>query len=489
MNHVLLVEGSRDSALHLTRLLTRSTEIELKHAGSDAEALNLIMRQPVDLVIVDVQLPRIDGFSFCGHLHENETTQHIPVLILAALDGETYPEVKALALGPAEIYTLPTPGSSLVVWMKILLKLKSALNVAQTAPADLSTPDSQVYSTLLQAASNAILWAEADSGTIRIAGGAVERITGYSAQGLKGRSFWDLVPSDRHEELMRIWSETGSHPSRRLEDSVILRRHGTERNVGITLYTENIGGQDGIIISLQERDSTGVGKRDPQQLVEPGEFGDLVAALAHEIRNPLTGISTNVQYLQMTHSDSKAQREIYSDVMDSISRLDLIMREFVDYFRPAQPRLEKVDLNHLFSEALSDHDELIQSRRIELDARLGSPLPEIEVDAPRFRRALAGIVEYCANTVEEEGQIEAASRLTREGIILEISRNGKSLPSGALRQLFEPLSALKSRETGMGLALVERILKEHGCKIEVESQYGQRTRFKIIFPLHAKSIT
>ncbi len=66
MNHILLVAASRESALHLSRLVTRNLDAELYQVGSGSEALELVQRKPVDLVVVDVQLPQINGFDICS---------------------------------------------------------------------------------------------------------------------------------------------------------------------------------------------------------------------------------------------------------------------------------------------------------------------------------------------------------------------------------------------------------------------------------------
>ncbi|RJP74241.1 MAG: hypothetical protein C4524_13190 [Candidatus Zixiibacteriota bacterium] len=228
---------------------------------------------------------------------------------------------------------------------------------------------------------------------------------------------------------------------------------------------------------------------DPSRNGAPVDLEGLVAALAHEIRNPLTGISINVQYLQMIEPQDETRREIYADILEAVNRLDLLVREFTEYLQPAPLKPEKSDLNVLLSQALAGLEARGLARGLRVATQLDASLPEVEVDARQFRRALEGILEHCLRSAGEGGDVRLESRLQDQAAVVEVSRSGPALSASRLEALFEPAAALKSPETGFGMALVRQILAAHCCRLEVDSRHGGRTRLVVTFPLHVKSIS
>ena len=487
MNHILLVASSRESALHLSRLVTRNLDAELYQAGSGSEALELVQRKPVDLVVVDVQLPQINGFDICSQLHEKEASQHVPVLLLTSLEGEFYPEVKALSMGPGEIYTLPTPGSNLMAWIKILLKITSTQAAYSRDAGSFPSSESDIYKLLLDKVDDALLWVEASSGKIQYANAAIESVTGYPPDILCGKTIWELAPMDHQENVRKIWLETCERKTERVVEIPIVRRSGMHATVIASLLPQRFEDREGVIVALRD-----LSERTAQSgdffADALGDVGEFLAALGHEVRNPLTGISTNVQYMEMTYADTETQKEIYRDIMAAVKRLDLMFREISDYIRPMELKPSQSDLNQLLNEALAEHEEMISGRkRIEVVKQLDSALPEVDVDAARFHRALSLLVEHCANAANEEGRITLNTQAAPEAISLAVSHDGKPLSAQRLKQLFQPLPSLKSAESGMGLAYAKRIFDEHNCHLEVESEHGRGSTFTVKFPLRVRS--
>jgi signal transduction histidine kinase len=216
--------------------------------------------------------------------------------------------------------------------------------------------------------------------------------------------------------------------------------------------------------------------------LDKDQYQDLIHAFAHAIRNPLTGVSMNVQYLQMVYSQHQAQSEIYADIMESVARLDQMIREFVEFTGSLKLKFEPVDLNTLLSRAVADHDALLQSRRLKVTTHLNG-VPEVEADLNHFSRAMTGLVEHCAHCAEEGGRLSVTSHLVDQTAILEFIRSGQPLTPARVEQLFDPLTALQSSESGFGMAFVHKILTAHHCRLEIDSRSGEDTRYKVLFPL------
>jgi PAS domain S-box-containing protein len=488
MNHLLLIEGSRDSALHISKLITRNLDVDLQHVGSGAEALELITKQPIDLVIVDVQLPQIDGFQICGQLHESEDTQHVPVLLLTSLEGESYPEVRALSMGPGEIYTLPTPGSNLVAWINILLKIIAPIGAAKKASTRSEAQDFEVYKTLLDNVEDPIIWADATTGEILLANSSALKITGFPADMLPGRRFRDLVIEDQAASLDNFWEEALKNGGGFISDVELIRRSGVHVKVDAAFHAQILSSHDGFIIKLKEPIPDEIQTDSSASSYGITNLPDFLSALGHEVRNPLTAISTDVQYMQMTYADTDTQGEIYSEILEAVHRMDSVMRQVVDYIRPTELKLLKTDLKQALDEVIERNTEsLLNVKGVELSVDLDDEVPGIDVDPDRFMRALTGLLQHCANEAGEKGQVAIKMKRSEDAIAISFSHNGQGLSAQRHQVLFDPVSCLKSADPGLGLAYVKKIIDKHHFTIEVESQLRSGVDFKVLIPLTAHS--
>ncbi|MBU0517522.1 response regulator [bacterium] len=486
MYRILLVEGSPESAHYLTRLISRGIDSELVLAATSNEALDRVRSQQIDMVIVDVRLPHIDGFDFCSRIHELDSQQSIPVLLLSAHQDQPYPDVKALSLGPGEIYTIPTPGSNLIAWINILLKINSIqLQVAdQPRMAAAGTDDARkIQQLLLNHASDALLWLDAVSGIIEHANSSAESKTGFPADLLKNKRLSDLVPNDKREETELIWNKSLQSDKISVIDLTLLRRSGMHTKSRLSLEPHRMNGADGIVIKIEDPPEAAADTGD-EGARSLGDLSEFVRALSHEVRNPLTGISTNVQYMQMAFSDNETQVEIYSEILEAVKRLDTMFTEIVEYVRPMELKMSRINLTEMIRDLLNDHDrETLARRGIEVDVQFDWSAPEIEADAARLHRALSIILHHCIREADDKSQLLLAGKNLPEGLQLSFSYNGHGFNTQQLKKLYTPVSALNSPDPGMGLAYVKKIVDEHDFRLDVESQIGNRTQFTLTIPL------
>jgi PAS domain S-box-containing protein len=485
MNRILLVAASQESALNLSRLISRELKVELLQAGSGTEALEIASRTLLDLVVVDVHLPQIDGFDFCGRLHEQEVNRHVPVLLLTTPEGGSYPEVKALSIGPGEISTLPTPGSNLLAWIAILLKITAVQQRQSETMRDVSLDSAEIYRILLDHTTDAVLWLDVPEGIIRTAGGACEKLTGYPIELLTGKPFAELVREDEQDRLREIWDACLSKSGVVTADLTLVRRSGMQSRINLALFAQRSDSRDGVIARMQEIPESAETSSFSGVGYPVGDTAEFLRALAHEVRNPLTGISTNVQYMQMTFADSDTQKEIYKDILEAVARLDWMFREVVEYVRPAELRPVKAAPAQLVNEILAKYGDDVSSRRkIEWDVRLDASLPEISVDESRLHHVFDILLTHCLREAGESGKITIEGNAASDRVTLSLSYPGIGITPQQLPRIFHPITSLKSADPGLGLAYVKRVMDEHNAEFEVESRTEKgETRFNLHFPV------
>ncbi len=195
-------------------------------------------------------------------------------------------------------------------------------------------------------------------------------------------------------------------------------------------------------------------------------LGELSAAIAHEIRNPLGTISNAVSVLRL-NADPKSG-PLLKIVTEEISRLDRIVGDLLDFSRPNPPKLCPMSLTQLLESsvvaALADGGEA-SGIRIEIQALD----PVVIVDERLARRALVNLLQNAAQAMPGGGVITLSARLDLDELIISVTDAGPGVSAAARDRMFEPFFTTKATGTGLGLAIARRIAQDHGGRIEFDN--------------------
>jgi len=200
-------------------------------------------------------------------------------------------------------------------------------------------------------------------------------------------------------------------------------------------------------------------------------LGKMVATVSHEIKNPLGIIRSTAEMLRkrLAH-DSPANEQLSRVIVDETSRLDSIVREFLDFARPREMRLQSLAVREVVEEAVRFVTPELERRGIECRVKADENLPKIQADRELLYRAILNILLNGIQAVEKDGNLWVAIRKNEtggSGVLIEISDSGPGIPQGLQEQIFKPFYTDKSRGTGLGLAIVKNIIESHQGKIEV----------------------
>jgi signal transduction histidine kinase len=220
-------------------------------------------------------------------------------------------------------------------------------------------------------------------------------------------------------------------------------------------------------------------------------IGEMAAGLAHEIRNPLGAIKGAAEYLEPSRGGARDDAELLQVIVEEANRLNSVVSQFLDYARPFRAQLAAADLN----EVVRKTAKLCEARAkdggpsapIVLD--LDAELPHTEVDAEQLKQVILNLV---LNGMEATGEratpVEVATRWIRDRDRVEITvrDRGPGIPKETLDHLFIPFFTTKPKGTGLGLAVCQRIVTNHGGDIRVESQLGAGTQFTVRLPLKGR---
>lgn len=211
-------------------------------------------------------------------------------------------------------------------------------------------------------------------------------------------------------------------------------------------------------------------------------IGQLAASLAHEIKNPLAGISGAIQVLRTELGDDHSQREMMDEALRQIDRLDAAVRDLLLYARPQQPATKREDLNRILAHSmiLLRQEPAFRSVRVrvaEMEKQVW-----VRVDEAQMKQVIMNLLINAAHACEVDGEIECAASRFGDAVRLIVRDSGCGIESSTLSRVFEPFFTTKARGTGLGLAICQRIVESHEGRIGIESAPGQGTVVTIELP-------
>lgn len=211
--------------------------------------------------------------------------------------------------------------------------------------------------------------------------------------------------------------------------------------------------------------------------------GGLAAGIAHEIRNPLAGISGSIEMLTQTVTNDD-DRKLMKIVLREIDRLNNLITEFLDYARPETPPTDPVDLSSLINEVLDSMQLNKQVREGIVQVREYPQGLSILGRRDKLKQAFLNIIinSYQAMNEAKEPVITVKALVTDKDIEVRIRDAGSGMSEATKKKMFEPFHTTKPKGTGLGLAVTHKILEGHGARIFVESEVGVGTEFTLTFP-------
>jgi len=208
----------------------------------------------------------------------------------------------------------------------------------------------------------------------------------------------------------------------------------------------------------------------------------LAAGLAHEIKNPLTSIKTFTEYLETRHHDPAFRAKFQKIVGGEVERINLIVQQLLELSKPIPPRLTPLAVDRVLDDTLELlHNELVQ-HHVEVRRRYQTQ-EEVLADPQQLKQVFLNLVLNSVAAMNGAGRLDVHTSQRDAEVVLTIADNGEGIAPTDLPHIFEPFFTTKPHGTGLGLAVVQGIVKEHGGRIEVHSQPGVGTRFTLSLPI------
>ena len=203
-------------------------------------------------------------------------------------------------------------------------------------------------------------------------------------------------------------------------------------------------------------------------------LGRVAAGIAHEIRNPLSGINIYLNTLEKIQRkgfpDEKAAK-ILTQLRSASTKIESVIKRVMDFSKPSSPRLVRCDPNRPVTEAVSLSQVMLRKSGIQLDVRPGGDLPDCLIDATLIEEVVLNLVTNAAEalkTVDGDKRIRIDSARRSDSVRITVADSGPGIPETLRSKIFDPFYTTRNGSTGIGLSLSRRIITDHGGRLHVE---------------------
>jgi PAS domain S-box-containing protein len=218
-------------------------------------------------------------------------------------------------------------------------------------------------------------------------------------------------------------------------------------------------------------------------------IGRMAAKVAHEIRNPLSSISLNAELLQDELGNGTDKRSVESKslldaIVSEVDRLAVLTEEYLQFSRLPESRFHKDDIGEVLSDIAGFVEAELIGKSIHLIRKVERNLPRFVFDRHQLRRAILNLVRNAEEAMPSGGELKLEAKLADGSINVTVEDSGCGIAPEDLDHIFEPFFTTKDFGTGLGLALTQQIVLEHGGNIHCESRVNDGTTFTIALPLN-----
>ena len=327
-----------------------------------------------------------------------------------------------------------------------------------------------------------------DDGGIEYANTSAQRLIGLGGDELAGQTLWRVVPGLRTSlgGALEDASGAGTAPGVAREFELT---YPAPRTVRLYMVPFRAAGAQvrrfAVILSDVTKE-----KQSTEARIENERTSSillLAAGVAHELGNPLNSLTIHLQLIDRklkrlkASKDTEAVAESLRVCREEVSRLDGIISNFLDAIRPQPPDLAEIDLADVLAEVLRFQQRELADRGVEVEAET-SPLPHVMADRNQLKQIFFNLTKNAMEAMRPGGRLNIKSRADDDSVFLLFADSGSGIKQEDLVRLFQPYHTTKSGGHGLGLMIAQRIMREHGGQIGLESKEGVGTVVTLQFP-------
>jgi len=218
-------------------------------------------------------------------------------------------------------------------------------------------------------------------------------------------------------------------------------------------------------------------------------LGRVAAGIAHEIRNPLSGINIYLKTLDKlaTHYDNHEKvTQILSQLQSASNKIESIIKRVMDFSRPSEPKFTLVDINQPINEAISLSSVTLRKSGINFSMDISAELPKCKADPFMIEHVILNLIDNASEAMQHMDtgkQITISSFLENGAICIRVCDSGPGVPKDIIKNIFDPFYTTKSSGSGIGLSICHRIITDHGGSLHISNAVPRGAEFIIRIPI------
>ncbi len=353
---------------------------------------------------------------------------------------------------------------------------------------------------IIHNSANAIMAANMQ-GTIILWNQAAEEILGYKTEDVVGKlNITKVYPEGMAKKVMSKLREGNVRRKGRLKfyPVVLLKKDGeiAEGNLSASIvYDENQQeiATVGIFMDLKERlEMERRLKTAQEQLLQSEKLaamGRLTSQIAHELNNPLYGIMNTLELMKSEIKPTNNRRKILEMALSETVRLSELLHKMLTFSKPDQKEKQPVDINTILDEILILHEKQFRENNIIITTHFADDLPSVLASKNQLRQVFLNMFKNAGDAMPDGGTLTVRTTAEDRVVAIEISDTGIGISEENINKIFDAFFTTKSsvKGVGLGLSVCYGFVIEHGGDIEVTSELGVGTCFRVTLPVYAYS--
>ncbi|MBP5973787.1 response regulator [Brasilonema sp. CT11] len=483
--NILVIDDTPEN-LHLLAAMLTEQGYKVRSVTKGSAGLRGAQAAPPDLILLDINMPEMNGYEVCQHLKESDRTRDIPVIFISAMN-DVLDKVKAFSVGGVDFITKPFQVEEVLARVDNHLMIRNLRSSLQEQNARLqqeicerkqaeekfakafrSSPSPIAITTFSEPR-----FTEVNNSFLRMSGYCLEEIIGYTAAELQ---LW--ISSQKYASTIAKLLEIGSLQNYEME---FRTKSGEVRIVLLSAELIDICGIEcvlNIINDITERKRL------------ENEFISLVS---HELRTPLTSIIGSLDLLStgLLGTLTTKGQQVLNIALTNTERLNRLVNDILDLERMKSGKITmlpvKCNADHLMIQAAEAMQAMAERAGITLVTE--PAMAEIIADPDRILQTLTNLLSNAIKFSEPGKSVWLRAKLQGEHLQIEVQDQGRGIPENKLQTIFERFQQVdvsdsrKKGGTGLGLAICRNIVEQHNGKIWVESILNQGSTFYVTLPL------
>jgi PAS domain S-box-containing protein len=478
---------------------------EVMEADNGVDAISALNKFIPDIILLDLLMPGMDGFQTCQEIRSKPIGADVPILILTGLD-DLESITTAYELGATDFVTKPIQW--LVLPHRVQFIMNSSFANSERRRAEIELRKSEERFRSLMTLSPDIISIIDANGNLTYNSPAALAIHGYDQEEMINRNIFDLMHPEDQERIGTEFAKLLGGPN---QQAIVQYRYRSKDGSYSWMECRAVNHLDnpfinGIIAISRDFSARKAEEqkqlefeRNLQQSQKLESLGVLSGGIAHDFNNILAII---MGYCALTKMDYEKTEKNIPEIEKAVERAAALCRQMLAYAGKASLTHTQIIMSTLVDEMVSMLKTTIK-QNVLIKSELGAGIPAISGDASQIRQIVMNLIINAAEAIgDDQGEIgvslakaEIKAEQTEKDhigktipagqyICLEVTDNGCGMEEETRRKIFEPFYTTKFTGRGLGMSAVLGIITAHKGALQLESQPGQGTTFKVYLPVH-----